>query len=147
MRVKPYVGRYPFNFLRELTIREWGWVKRNTGYLPLTVDDALEGGDPELVGILAVIAMVRAGRIGNAEVAEVYEWLLDTDAKAAITVWAEDDDEEEGEEGRPPTLIHENGAYFGDGSKTKSDLLTETPAPFGTVASDISPSVQERSAS
>jgi hypothetical protein len=39
--VKPYDGRYEFELGDELTTREWGWIKRLSGYLPSTLDDQL----------------------------------------------------------------------------------------------------------
>ena len=39
--VPPWDGRYEFDLEdRELTTREWGWIKRWSGYLPLTVAEA-----------------------------------------------------------------------------------------------------------
>ena len=32
---KPYDGHYELDFNQELTTREWGWIKRHAGYLPL----------------------------------------------------------------------------------------------------------------
>ena len=46
---------------RELTTREWGWIKRLSGYLPLNIEDGL--GDPELVIVFAAIALRRAGKV------------------------------------------------------------------------------------
>ena len=38
--VPPYDGRYDFDLEgRELTTREWGWIKRLSGYLPLTIEE------------------------------------------------------------------------------------------------------------
>ena len=46
----PYDGRYMFDLAgQELTTREWGWIKRLSGYLPLTLDEGFKGGDPELL--------------------------------------------------------------------------------------------------
>ena len=33
--MRPYDGRYPFDLYEQaFTVREWGWIKRLTGYLP-----------------------------------------------------------------------------------------------------------------
>ena len=60
--VRPYDGRYEFDLAgQELTTREWGWIKRLSGYLPLTVEEGLS--DPELIVVFAVIALRRAGKV------------------------------------------------------------------------------------
>src|SRR5262245_43360418 len=69
----PYDGRYEFEFIADLTIREWGMLRRFTGYMPLTVEDGFSGMDPELLAFLAVLAVLRAGRIETTEVARLYE--------------------------------------------------------------------------
>jgi hypothetical protein len=68
VKAKPYVGRYPFVPLEEMTTREWGWITEHTGYMPLQVEDALAGGDPRLVTMLAVVALARAGKVRPAGV-------------------------------------------------------------------------------
>ena len=65
--VPPYDGRYEFDLEgRELTTREWGWIKRHSGYLPLTIEDGFT--DPELVTVFAAIALRRAGKVEAREV-------------------------------------------------------------------------------
>jgi len=54
--VKPYDGRWPLDATADFTTREWGVIKRLSGYLPLTVNDGFQGGDPELFAAFAVIA-------------------------------------------------------------------------------------------
>ena len=62
--VKPYDGRYEFDIENHaLTTREWGWIKRHSGYLPLTIADGYAGADPELYAVFAVIALCRAGKV------------------------------------------------------------------------------------
>ena len=61
-QVPPYDGRYEWDLEgRELTTREWGWIKRLAGYLPLNIEDGL--GDPELIAVFAAIALRRAGKV------------------------------------------------------------------------------------
>ena len=50
------------------TTREWGWIKKHSGYLPLTVEEGFRGADPELITVFAVIALHRAGKIQTADV-------------------------------------------------------------------------------
>ena len=72
--VPPYDGRYEFD-LRDgaFTVREWGWIKRHSGYLPLTLWDGLQGSDAELLAVMALIAMVRAGKVDRDDVPDVWE--------------------------------------------------------------------------
>src|SRR3954469_19473391 len=93
--VKPYDGSYELELEQELTTREWGWIKRLAGYLPLAVtDDAF--GDPELACVLTVIAMRRTGRIAPGEAPAVFDRLADAPFGSAITVVDQDQEQEEG---------------------------------------------------
>jgi hypothetical protein len=77
--VPPYDGRYELDLEnRPLTTREWGWVKRLAGYLPVDMEDENKWTDPEFVTVLALITFVRSGKIQREEVPHVYERLLDT---------------------------------------------------------------------
>ena len=74
--VPPYDGRYEWDLEgRELTTREWGWIKRLAGYLPLNIEDGL--GDPELIAVFAAIALRRAGKVETNEVPRAFEYLSD----------------------------------------------------------------------
>lgn len=76
VNIKPYVGEYPFDIAEEpLTTLEWRWVKRISGYLPMTVDEGLAGGDPDLFCAFAVIALVRAGKVDARDVLAVADRL------------------------------------------------------------------------
>ena len=56
--VKPYDGRYLLDLDGQpLTMREWGWIKRHAGYLPLSLTGEAFT-DPELITMLAIIAML-----------------------------------------------------------------------------------------
>ena len=92
--VRPYDGRYEFDLAgQELTTREWGWIKRLSGYLPLTVEEGLS--DPELIVVFAAIALRRAGKVEPKEVPEVFERLSDAPFGAAITMETEAEEEAE----------------------------------------------------
>src|SRR5262245_59805593 len=83
--VGPWDGRYDLDIIgTPLTRREWGWVKRFTGYLPLTWWDGLKGGDADLYAAFAVIALHRAGRIAPDQASEVFDRFADVDVIAAI---------------------------------------------------------------
>ena len=58
--VPGYDGRYEFDLVASaFTTREWGWIKKYSGYLPLTFTDGWKGADAELMSVFAIIALVR----------------------------------------------------------------------------------------
>src|SRR5262245_59277104 len=138
--VPPHDGRYEFDLAgREFTTREWGWVKKHAGYLPLTVADGFAGGDPELFTVFAAIALRRAGKLDTAEVPALIERLGDVGFGAAITLET-DTSPEEAEQFPPPTAASSssNGASSGDAGRTSSENSTPTPPTTGAPASDSS---------
>lgn len=140
--VRPWDGRYEFDLEhRPLTNREWGWIKRHSGYLPLTIEDGWKGGDPELFAAFAVIALHRAGRIQTGDVADVYERFADT--PFGTTFRLDLDAAEEGDAGPPAENSNANGSSSGDASKTSSGMWAP---PDGTPASATSESAPARSA-
>ena len=136
--VKPWDGRYEFDLAgRELTTREWGWIKRLSGYLPLTVEEGLS--DPELIVVFAAIALHRAGKVESREVPDVFDRLSDAPFGSAITM--ETDVEEVAEEANPPPPSESsssNGDTFGPDSTTNSETSAETRQLSGMPASGIS---------
>jgi hypothetical protein len=148
--VKPYDGRYPFDLAgAEPTTREWGWIKRLSGYMPATIDDGLDGGDPELFSVFAVIALRRAGRVDNSEVPEVFERFID--APFARSIRAENDSDEaeqdEDDAGPPASSSPANGTSSGPVSRTSSGRsATASPSGSGTPASATSVSLPAGSA-
>ena len=143
--VRPYDGRYEFDLAgQELTTREWGWIKRLSGYLPLTVEEGLS--DPELIVVFAVIALRRAGKVEPKDVPQVFEQLADAPFGSAITM--ETDVEEEAEEKRPPPPSStSSGATSGPSSEKSSETLVLPPKRSGTPASATSVSALRRSES
>ena len=143
--VRPYDGRYEFDLEgQELTTREWGWIKRLSGYLPLTVEEGLS--DPELIVVFAVIALRRAGKVEPQDVPQVFERLSDAPFGSAITM--ETDVEEEAEEKRPPPQSSTSSdATSGPSSRPSSETLPLPPKASGTHGSVTSLSARTRSAS
>lgn len=141
--VRPYDGSYELDWDDELTTREWGWVKRLSGYLPLDLERAAD--DPEFACVLAVIAMRRAGKIDTAELLTVFERLIDAPFVAAITLEfdaADEPEEPEADDAGPP-------ASSSNGSETSSGAASppssepseaETLHGIGTPASASSES-------
>src|SRR4029077_12161900 len=113
--VKPYDGRYEFDLIgSEPTTREWGWIKRLSGYMPATITEGFEGADPELFSVFAVIALRRAGRIETREVQHVFDRLADAPFPAAIRLETDQPDEpEEDDAGPPASSSSRNGASSG----------------------------------
>jgi hypothetical protein len=145
--VRPYDGAYEIDFDREFSAREWGWIKRFAGYLPVDVDDRTFG-DPELACVLAVIAMHRVGRIGPAEASAAFEKLEDAPFGSAITVETEPEPEPQEDERRPPPPSSSgNGVTSGAGSPTSSATPPSPPNAIGIRGSDTSVSDPLMSAS
>jgi len=137
--VRPYDGRYEFDLgNQELTTREWGWIKRHTGYLPLTLEEEFRGSDPELYAIFAVIAIRRAGKIDQGEVPALFERICDAPFGATIRMEFDDDVEEEDADSPPPESSTGNAASSGDESTTTSVISPGPPNGSGSPGSDIS---------
>jgi hypothetical protein len=142
----PWKGRYEFDLTeteQPLTYREWGWIKKLSGYLPTTYWDGLEGVDAELVATLAVLALCRHGKIDKREVPDVFERIIDLPF-TAISVEFDQPAQEDGDAGPPPSDAKpvSNGSTSGPGSPTSSGDSTGPPAPSGTPASASSESRQ-----
>jgi hypothetical protein len=121
--VAPYDGRYPLADAAEFSVREWGWVKRFAGYQPLTVDDAFRNGDAELVAVLGLIAVHRAGKFQAADAGEVWERFQEAPFFTGVR-FDLDPDDQEGEadaEGPPAGNSTGNAASSGDGSTASSE--------------------------
>ena len=111
--VPPYDGRWEWDLEgRELTTREWGWIKRLSGYLPLNIEEGL--GDPELVIVFAAIALRRAGKVEPKDVPQVFERLSDAPFGERITL--ETDLVEEDDASPPPSSSSLNGDASGASS-------------------------------
>lgn len=134
--VKPWDGRYEFDPNLDYTTREWGWIKRLAGYMPLTADQGLDGGDPELFAVFAVIAMRRAGTIDIRDVPEVFERISDAPFGGTVTFESDPADTEEGDAGPPAASSSGNGNTSGAGSPASSATPAGPPSRSGTPASD-----------
>lgn len=141
--VKPYDGRYPFDIDgQDFTTREWGWIKRHAGYMPLTIEDGFSGADPELFAVFAIIALRRAGKIEPRDVPGVFERLAD--APFETTIRLENDEpavEQEGDAGPPETGRNGNPGSSGLVSPRNSGTSEQIRARSGTPASASSLSV------
>lgn len=139
--MKPWDGVYEFD--ADFTRREWGWIKRLSGYLPGDVDKGFTGVDQELFAVFAIIALYRAGRISPADVSDVWERLQDggTIRLLGDPVEAEDD------AGPPAERSNGNGNSSGNGSTTNSETSQPTLSGHGHPVSATSASSPETLAS
>ena len=143
--VRPYDGRYEFDLEGSpLTTREWGWIKRLSGYLPLTVDEGAR--DPELIVVFAVIALRRAGKVEPRDVPAVFETLSDAPFGSTVTMET-DVVEEEDKPSPPPPSSTSSDATSGPSSPKSSETSPPTLAASGTHGSATSLSARRRSAS
>jgi hypothetical protein len=130
--VKPYDGRYEFDLgSQELTTREWGWIKRHTGYLPLTMEEGFRGADPELFTIFAVIALRRAGKIDQTEVAAIFERICDAPFGATIRMELDQPEDTEDADVGPPALSS-TGSEPSSGDASETTLVTSPGPPNGS---------------
>jgi hypothetical protein len=136
----PYDGEYELDLDSELTTREWGWVKRLAGYLPLALDEQAFG-DPEFVCVLAAIALKRARRVEASEVPATFERLVDAPFGSTIRLIPDPDEPAEDADAGPPVASSsENGSSSGDASRTSSETSAATRSGSGTPGSASLPS-------
>lgn len=137
--VEGYDGRYPFNIADSgFTTREWGWIKRLTGYLPLTMDDGIEGGDPELFCCFAAIALRRDGRINTDQFTDAYGRLSDGEFGTSIRLELGDRQEREEMPDDPTGSLNGNTSSAGPGSPPSSEKSDSHQKPSGTPGSATS---------
>ena len=156
--VRPFDGEYELDDDRTFNTREWNWIKRLSGYMPLTVSDGFAGGDPDLFVALAVIAMCRAGKIDRSEGLRVAEVLAEApfDGTTIQLIGGTDDEEDDAV---PPVLTSEPAgsspasSLTNDSSETPRQPLSGvpstpssegsggTPPPIGTGGSATLPAL------
>ncbi len=139
--IRPWDGRYEFEIEeQEPTTREWSLIKRFSGYLPLTIQQGLEGGDPELFCAFALVALRRAGKIEPADVQQVYDRLADAPFGATIRLEGDQAEPAEDDAGPPATSSNGSSSISGDDSKTSSERSEVIPPASGIPASATSTS-------
>ena len=137
--VPPYDGRWEFDMEKEmLDTHALGWIRRVTGFYPVEIPDALSKGDAELITMLAVCALVRAGEVpGNLnDVRQVYDRIASLPFGDVVSM--DNDDDDEGDAGPPSSSSSVNGASSGAGSTTSSETSAPTLQPSGMPASGSS---------
>jgi hypothetical protein len=140
--VKPYDGRYELDLDEQpLTMREWGWIKRHAGYLPITLTgDTFT--DPELITMLAIVAMHRAGTVTTTQVPELWDRFQDVPFGSTVTLEA--DETEEDDAGPPPPersgKQSSSWASSPNGSETPAGPPRSTGSP-ASVTSESAPPI------
>ncbi len=148
--VQPFDGSYDLDLeTAPFTTLEWRWIKQTAGYMPATVANGFEGGDPDLIVALAVIAMHRAGKIRKDDVLRTAEQLADVPVDGASIVFRAGEIGEgdarppemnedtsssptgSGEDSTPPTVPLANGQSLTGGPTslmhvTSGPLISET---------------------
>lgn len=136
--VRPYEGTYPFVEIDEWTRGEWRIVRNLTGYMPVTFFDGLKGGDPDTTGAMAVVAMLRAGKIGEDDVPTVWDRLSAADAYESVSIEGAEETEE-GDAGPPEIRDDSSSTSSGPDTQNSSpETLPMTPPGTGTHSSDTS---------
>jgi len=137
--VPPYDGRYPLDLLeQDLTTREWGWIKRYAGYLPVTLDADTFFADPEVIAVLALVALRRNNKIDIRDIPAVWERVQDAPFGTTI-VW-EGEPAAEDDADPPPPSSDASSNTNGPSSRTESETLVLPPSPSGPPPSDTSAS-------
>lgn len=139
VNISPYEGEYEFDFDDAFTTLEWRWIKKTSGYMPLTINEGMKGGDPDVFVALAVIAMFREGKVDEQNALEVAAEL----AKApfdgvAIRVVEDEVEDVPLSASVSPASNGESTTSSGDGSTTGSETSETDPTVIGTPPSDTS---------
>ena len=136
----PWDGRYEFGELDGFTVREWGWLKRYAQVYPATLVDALRHADAELVAVIAVIGLHRAGRINPDQAADVWERLGDGPFASSFDLDFGAGDDDEGDAGPPAGNSTGSSDFSGAGSTASSATTPTRPNGSGNPASATSTS-------
>jgi hypothetical protein len=124
IHAKPYAGDYELDVDdAPLTTLEWRWMKQLSGYLPATISEGIRGGDPDVQLALAVIALVRAGRVSEQNVREAADRL----AHAAVDAIEELPDPSAIAEAEDPTKAQATNSPASNGGGS-GNSISDPPA-------------------
>jgi hypothetical protein len=136
--VKPYDGRYELDITGQpLTTREWGWVKRYANYLPLTVDENTFT-DPEMIAVLAIVALRRSDKIQLGDVPDLWERFQDAPFGSTIGFEPGATEEDDDDGNPPPGSSDARPSSNGEGSPTSSETSEQHQSPTGPLLSATS---------
>lgn len=142
--VPPYDGAWHIGAsMDDWTNREWAIIKRVSGATPLTLEEAMVGGDITTFVALAIMGLHRSGRF--ARVDEDVLW------NATSACFDFDPEEAQAGDGEPadPNAVSGPSAdttLFGSPSPNGSESPAPIPFPTGTPSSDTWESRPTRSA-
>ena len=141
--VPPYDGEYELDTDRAFSTREWHWIKKIAGYMPLTVGEGFAGGDPELFVAVAVIAMCRSGKIRREDALQVAEHIAEAPYELT-TITLVGGAQEEAEDELPPGLTSGHAGSSGSGSlenessNSKNQISSGPDSKTDSDRSDVS---------
>lgn len=132
--VRQYDGEYELAEDRGLNAREWRWIKKVSGYMPLTISEGFEGDDPDLYVALAVVAMCREGKIASDDWQAAADELSEAPYGSIVAVYETSEDDVPlaltSEPNEPsPTGSLENNNSPGEASPTSSETSEPTQSP------------------
>jgi hypothetical protein len=131
---KQYAGDYELDLDEDpLTTLEWRWIKKVSGYLPATIGEGVQGGDPDVNVALATIALVRAGKVAERDALIVADRL----AHVALDSFEELPDPSEAI-GEDPTTARATDLPTPNGGKSgssTSENQANGPSPIGHLDS------------
>jgi len=139
--VPPYDGRYDFDLFSTghgFRGYELSWLKRFSGYLVVDIDDKAFG-DHEVIIVLALIALCRAGKVSEQEVPALFDRFQHTEFAGLIRMEM-GEREPESDAGPPRSSSSANGGSSGAGSSPSSETSPPTLATGGTPGSATSES-------
>jgi hypothetical protein len=101
--IPPFDGEFELDLsTRVFSTLEWRWIKKISGYLPLTIQDGLEGGDPDIFVVMAIVALYRSGKIAKEQVFAVADVLAEPPFDGSAIQIIVGEPEQEADEDRPP---------------------------------------------
>lgn len=118
--------------------REWHWIKKVSGYMPATIAEGFSGQDPDLFIALAVIAMVRSGKLHREQALVAAEELAElpyTGRSITLTGYAAEEADE---------VPLGSGRRNGESSPNASPSRRDTPTPNESSSGPTLPTGSER---
>jgi len=133
-------GRYEFDLADlDMTLREWQWIKRHTGYMPLTLIEGLAGGDAALMTVTALIIVRRQGGLATEAFDDTFARFMDAPLGPSIDFTLEGvDEDEDPSTASPPTNSTASDAPSGPPGPTSGPISIAPLPPTGTHGWDSS---------
>lgn len=127
--IPPYDGTYDVGeTFDDWTNREWATLKRISGVTPLTLMDALVGGDVTVVTAIAIVGLQRGG---YQRVNEDALWDANTAASFKLDLGGDEEPADPSPVSEPDTPTTPSGSHSPNGSANPENV----PSPTGTPSS------------